>query len=173
MRWLVDGYNVIRRAPALAAREQESLQAGREALCRLLVAAARASGDQFTVVFDGNLFGPRDLLWGGDGSLFVSDTGNKKLLRFRPPQWQRETVLELPGPPVGLAWSAGLIAVAVPADGAVFLIDSARSEVVRRIELPCWEGGDQQEGYLALLPSGDLTTWEVTLRGNPVHLVPT
>jgi predicted RNA-binding protein with PIN domain len=45
MRWLVDGYNVIRCAPALAAR--------REALCRLLVGAARASGDQFTVVFDG------------------------------------------------------------------------------------------------------------------------
>ncbi len=54
MRWLVDGYNVIRRAPELAARERESLQAGREALCRLLSTAARGSGDQFTVVFDGD-----------------------------------------------------------------------------------------------------------------------
>ncbi|OGL03209.1 MAG: hypothetical protein A3I03_06550 [Candidatus Rokubacteria bacterium RIFCSPLOWO2_02_FULL_68_19] len=54
MRWLVDGYNVIRRAPELAARERESLQAGREALCRLLSTAARLSGDQFTVVFDGD-----------------------------------------------------------------------------------------------------------------------
>lgn len=53
MRWLVDGYNVIRCAPALAGREQESLQAGREALGRLLAEAARVSGDQFTVVFDG------------------------------------------------------------------------------------------------------------------------
>ncbi|MGH7252910.1 MAG: NYN domain-containing protein [Nitrospiraceae bacterium] len=53
MRWLVDGYNVIRHAPGLAAREQESLQAGRDALCRLLGDAARSSGDQFTVVFDG------------------------------------------------------------------------------------------------------------------------
>ena len=53
MRWLVDGYNVIRHAPGLAAREQESLQAGRDALCRLLADAARSSGDQFTVVFDG------------------------------------------------------------------------------------------------------------------------
>lgn len=53
MRWLVDGYNVIRRAPGLTVREQESLQAGREALCRMLSAAARISGDQFTVVFDG------------------------------------------------------------------------------------------------------------------------
>ncbi|MFQ5829942.1 MAG: NYN domain-containing protein [Candidatus Methylomirabilia bacterium] len=53
MRWLVDGYNVIRRAPELASRERESLQAGREALCRLLATAARLSGDQFTIVFDG------------------------------------------------------------------------------------------------------------------------
>ncbi len=57
MRWLVDGYNVIRCAPALAAREHESLQAGREALCRLLAAAARVSGDHFTVVFDGTRWG--------------------------------------------------------------------------------------------------------------------
>lgn len=54
MRWLVDGYNVIRRDPGLTARESESLQAGREALCRLLSTAARRSGDQFIVVFDGD-----------------------------------------------------------------------------------------------------------------------
>jgi hypothetical protein len=53
MRWLVDGYNVIRRSPDLASHEGESLEAGREALCRLLAAVARASGDRFTVVFDG------------------------------------------------------------------------------------------------------------------------
>lgn len=53
MRWLVDGYNVIRRSPALGSRERESLAAGRAALCHLLAGAARVSGDQFTVVFDG------------------------------------------------------------------------------------------------------------------------
>ena len=53
MRWLVDGYNVIRRSPDLHAREEVSLQEGRAALCRLLAAAAGRSGDQFTVVFDG------------------------------------------------------------------------------------------------------------------------
>ena len=119
--------------------------------------------DGVNVVFGAGLFGPRDLLWAGDGSLFVSDTGNRKLLRFHPPEWQSETVVELPGPPVGLAWAAGLIAVAVPADGAVFLIDSSKSEVVRRIELPCWDGGEQQEGYLATLPSGDL------IASSPTH----
>ena len=53
MRWLVDGYNVIRRAPELASRERESLEAGRRALCALLVDVARHSPDTFTVVFDG------------------------------------------------------------------------------------------------------------------------
>ncbi len=53
MRWLVDGYNVIRCDPGLAAHEGESLEAGRDALCRLLADAARTSGDQFTIVFDG------------------------------------------------------------------------------------------------------------------------
>lgn len=54
MQWLIDGYNVIRRMPELAARERESLQCGREALCRMLSTAVRRSGSQFTVVFDGD-----------------------------------------------------------------------------------------------------------------------
>lgn len=53
MRWLIDGYNVIRRAPELASRERVSLEAGRDALVSVLTAVAGASGDTFTVVFDG------------------------------------------------------------------------------------------------------------------------
>lgn len=53
MRWLIDAYNVIRRDAALASRERESLQAGREALLRLLGLAARRTGDRFIAVFDG------------------------------------------------------------------------------------------------------------------------
>jgi YYY domain-containing protein len=109
-----------------------------------------------TEVFGRNLFGPRDLMWAADGSLIVSDTGNRKLLRFTPPDWEDETVARLPGPPVGLAWAGGLIAVAVPEDGALLLVDGSSGEIVRRIELRCWNTGDQQEGYLALLPSGYL-----------------
>jgi sugar lactone lactonase YvrE len=109
-----------------------------------------------TEVFGAPLFGPRDLKWAPDGSLLVADTGNRKLLRFRPPKWDVETIATLPGPPVGLEWAAGLIAVAVPADGAVLLIDATDGAVVRRIELPCWGSRDQQEGYLTLLPSGNL-----------------
>ena len=98
-----------------------------------------------TEVIGRNLFGPRDLMWAPDGTLLVSDTGNRKLLRFTPPDWENETVARLPGPPVGLAWAAGLIAVAVPADGALLLIDGSNGEVVRRIELRCWNTLDQQE----------------------------
>lgn len=58
MHWLVDGYNVIRRDPELSSRERESLQAGREALLRLLAPVARRTGDRFTVVFDGAGIGP-------------------------------------------------------------------------------------------------------------------
>jgi predicted RNA-binding protein with PIN domain len=53
MRWLVDGYNVIRRDPELAQHEAQGLEDGRAALLRLIAGAARASGDPFTVVFDG------------------------------------------------------------------------------------------------------------------------
>jgi YYY domain-containing protein len=107
-------------------------------------------------VFGSPLFGPRDLMWAPDGTLLVADTGNRRLLRFTPPMWDMETIATLPGPPVGLEWAAGLVAVAVPADGAVLLIDAADGAQVRRIELPCWGSRDQQEGYLALLPTGNL-----------------
>jgi predicted RNA-binding protein with PIN domain len=53
MRWLIDGYNVIRRDPDLAQHEAHNLEDGRAALLRLVAGAARASGDPFTVVFDG------------------------------------------------------------------------------------------------------------------------
>jgi sugar lactone lactonase YvrE len=109
-----------------------------------------------TEVFGRNLFGPRDLMWAPDGSLLVSDTGNRKLLRFTPPDWDHQTIATLPGPPVGLAWAGGLIAVAVPAEGSLLLVDGSNGEVVRSIKLRCWNTHDQQEGYLTLLPSGDL-----------------
>ncbi len=54
VRWLIDGYNVIRRSPELSAKERESLEAGRRALCALLSRAARTPSDQFIVVFDGS-----------------------------------------------------------------------------------------------------------------------
>jgi sugar lactone lactonase YvrE len=124
-------------------------------------------------VFGGGLFGPRDLLWAADGSLLVADTGNRKLVRFAPPEWKEETVVELPGPPVGLVWVGNLLAVAVPADGAILLVNVARGTVDRRIEMPPWSNLEQQEGYLLMLPSGHLAAsspffgelWEVDPSG--------
>jgi predicted RNA-binding protein with PIN domain len=53
MRWLVDGYNVIRADPDLHGAEEQGLAAGRAALLRRIVEAERRCGDPFTVVFDG------------------------------------------------------------------------------------------------------------------------
>jgi uncharacterized protein len=53
MRWLVDGYNVIRRDPDLRAAEGGGLESGRRALLALVATAAQRSSERFTVVFDG------------------------------------------------------------------------------------------------------------------------
>lgn len=53
MRWLVDGYNVIRRDPDLRGAEAAGLEAGRRALLGVIAEVARWSSDRFTVVFDG------------------------------------------------------------------------------------------------------------------------
>jgi predicted RNA-binding protein with PIN domain len=53
MRWLIDGYNLIRRDPDLRDREIESLESGRRALLHLLARAYRDPRDEFAVVFDG------------------------------------------------------------------------------------------------------------------------
>ena len=107
-------------------------------------------------VVGSGLFGPRDALWTAGGSLLVADTGNRRLLRFDPPGWREEVVAELDAPVVGLAELEGLVAVAVPAAGAVAVVDPASGTVVRRLEVPGWRDREQQEGYLAALPSGEL-----------------
>src|SRR5262245_19146646 len=53
MRWLIDGYNVIRRDPDLRDREREGLEAGRAALLAILARVATRLSDNFPVVFDG------------------------------------------------------------------------------------------------------------------------
>lgn len=76
MRWLVDGYNVIRHDPDLSNRERESLQAGREALCRLLSTIARRSGDGFTVIFDGDRGGGS--MGGGQGVRVIFSSARER-----------------------------------------------------------------------------------------------
>jgi len=103
-----------------------------------------------------SLYGPRGLMWFDDRSLLVADTGNKVLLRFRAPGWQREELYRFDHPVVGVARVGGLVAVAVPVAGEVVLLDSQSWSVVRRLPVPGWRGGEQQEGYLVALPSGEL-----------------
>lgn len=84
MRWLVDGYNVIRRSPELMARERMSLEAGRAALCLLLGQAMRVTGDEFTVVFDGAHAGGAASVGGGVRVIFSSarETADRVLARM-------------------------------------------------------------------------------------------
>lgn len=51
---LIDGYNVIRNTPGLAAAERCSLEAGREALRTLVAAKYRHTAHTVLVVFDGD-----------------------------------------------------------------------------------------------------------------------
>ncbi len=53
MRWLIDGYNVIRADPDLAGIDRRNLEEGRSALLAVVARVARGSRDDFTVVFDG------------------------------------------------------------------------------------------------------------------------
>jgi len=53
VKWLVDGYNVIRRDAELSDRETGRLEAGRSALLALMASVARQVRDDFVVVFDG------------------------------------------------------------------------------------------------------------------------
>jgi predicted RNA-binding protein with PIN domain len=75
MRWLIDGYNVIRRDPDLRAHEGESLEAGRTALLRELARLAARVSDVFTVVFDG-----------ARRSGGVPSSGRVQVLFSRPPE---------------------------------------------------------------------------------------
>lgn len=101
MRWLIDGYNVIRRDPDLRAHEAESLEAGRTALLRLVAHAAREKADRFTVVFDGApASGPR------------AAGGQLEVIFSRPPE-KADDVL------VRLARQLGAGAAVVTSDRAV------------------------------------------------------
>ncbi|MDK2926859.1 MAG: uncharacterized protein PWR31_549 [Bacillota bacterium] len=53
VHYIVDGYNLIRRTPALAGSEQRGLEAGREALLDRLFLFKAGKNIEITVVFDG------------------------------------------------------------------------------------------------------------------------
>ncbi len=50
---IIDGYNLIRRSPAMARIDRQDLEAGRMALVRRLAAYKKVKQHRLTVVFDG------------------------------------------------------------------------------------------------------------------------
>ncbi len=140
MRWLIDGYNVIRREPDLRAREAESLEAGRRALLHLLARAHRDPRDEFTVVFDGARVG------GGAPS-----PGRIRVIFSRPPHSADDELMRL-----ARQWQSGAVVVtsdrriqdAARRAGAAVLTAERFLEglIVAGSSRPAWsEGGLKQE----------------------------
>jgi|SRR5262245_8090316 len=105
MRWLIDGYNVIRRDPDLRSAEAGGLEVGRAALLRAISGVARRSPDRFTVVFD------------GAPSQAAPSPGRLEVIFARPPAKADDVLARL-------AREAGAGAVVVSDDRAV--ADAAR-----------------------------------------------
>jgi predicted RNA-binding protein with PIN domain len=105
MRWLIDGYNVIRRDPELRGREAEGLPAGRAALLRRLAAVARDRDETFLVVFDGARLRV-------DADASAAPAGRIEVVFSRPPE-SADDVLR------GLATRWREAAVVVSSDRAV------------------------------------------------------
>ncbi len=59
---IIDGYNLIRQSPSLAALDQTDIQLGREALIDRLVDYKKLRGHRITVVFDGHTAPPANAL---------------------------------------------------------------------------------------------------------------
>jgi predicted RNA-binding protein with PIN domain len=145
MRWLVDGYNVIRREPELSAREQVSLQAGRHALCQLLVAAARTSGDQFTIVYDGTR---------GGGTVFSSR--GVRVLFSKAPEQADDLIARLATPGVAVVSNDRDVCRAAERVGAIAI--TTDEFLVRVLAPPIPDKGDEED----FLP--------VPKKGNPRRL---
>ena len=108
VRWLIDGYNVIRqdpesqRAERLADRRGTGpggLEAARAALVRRVVEAHRRSGDPFTIVFDGVRGHPApDRAGGRPGHRPGNRPGNRIEIVFsRSPETADDVLIRLAG----------------------------------------------------------------------------
>ena len=141
MRWLVDGYNVIRREPELSACEQVSLQAGRHALCQLLVAAARTSGDQFTIVFDGTR---------GGGTAF-SGRG-VRVLFSKAPEQADDLIARLATSGVAVVSNDRDVRRAAERAGAIAI---TTDEFLARVLAPPTPDKDEEEDFLPIPKKGN------------------
>jgi predicted RNA-binding protein with PIN domain len=153
VRWLIDGYNVIRREPDLRAHEAESLEAGRRALLHLLARAHRNPRDEFTVVFDGARVA------GGAPS-----DGRIRTIFSRPPHTADDELIRL-----ARQWQSGAVVVssdrriqdAARRAGAAALTAEQFLDVVAGSSRPVWSEGGLKKARPgsdpADNPSDDLT----------------
>jgi predicted RNA-binding protein with PIN domain len=128
MKWLIDGYNVIRRDAELRDAEGAGLEAGRTALLSLLARLAREVGDDFTVVFDGARRGG-----GAPGAGRVQvvfsrppDTADDVLRRLAATHREGAVVVTSDRAVQDSAWRAGAVVV-----GAEAFVDAARGADAR------------------------------------------
>ena len=151
MRWLIDGYNVIRQDPALRGREAERLESGRAALLRLVAGIARRlAGDDFTVVFDGARVG-------GAGP----PPGRVRVVFSRPPESADDVLLRL-------ARETGTGGVVVSSDRRVQ--DGARRSGCTALSAPDFL--DAAEAPADPGPAGDVddeSEDDAPPRGGPAH----
>jgi predicted RNA-binding protein with PIN domain len=151
VRWLIDGYNVIRQDPALRGREAERLESGRAALLRLVAGIARRlPGDDFTVVFDGARAG-------GAGPT----PGRVRVVFSRPPESADDVLLRL-------ARETGTGGVVVSSDRRVQ--DGARRAGCTALSAPDFL--DAAEAPADPAPAGDVddeSEDDAPSRGGPAH----
>lgn len=133
MRWLIDGYNVIRRDPDLRGHEAEGLAAGRAALLRRLAAVAREHADTFTVVFDGARLR-------ADSDVGASPAGRVEVVFSRAPETADDVLRRL-----SAKWREA--AVVVSSDRAVETAARRAGAVAVRVEafLDALEPGGQDD----------------------------
>jgi predicted RNA-binding protein with PIN domain len=120
VRWLIDGYNVVRRDPDLRGREAEGLPAGRAALLRRLALVARDRDDTFTVVFDGARLR-------ADAEDPVTPAGRVEVVFSRPPESADDVLRRL-----AARWREA--AVVVSSDRAVETAARRAGAVAVRVE---------------------------------------
>ena len=121
MRWLIDGYNVIRSDPELRGAEAAGLDAGRSALLRRLAGVARDRDEVFTVVFDGARQHAGEEASEGTGGrvevvFSLAPETADDVLRSLAARWKDASVVVSSDRAVETAaWRAGAVAVRVEA----------------------------------------------------------
>jgi sugar lactone lactonase YvrE len=102
------------------------------------------------------LYGPRSVLWWPDGRLFIADTGNERILHWRPGMDEAAELVKLDAKPFGLAIAGDRLAVAVPTRSLIALLDPDSGEPRGEVSVPAWPHERETEAYLATLPDGRL-----------------